>query len=107
MRGRAIEVIIQLFHILAVVTLRVRKAKIPFFYYWVFFIPKCYGKTQILLIVTNTRNALFAPAVGFTTGHIMGDIVPRVAISAVVFTHSAPLAVAHIRSPFFPAITFF
>ena len=56
----------------------------------------------MLLVVRDTRNAILAPAVGASSRLFMGEVVPRIAIGAVVFPHRAPLPLAEVRTPFFP-----
>src|SRR5271154_6201533 len=86
------------------VSLRVRKAKISLFDDRVFLIPQSDRKTQILLFIADAGYTLFAPSVSLAACHVMGDVVPGVAISTVILAHGSPLAVAYIRPPFFPAV---
>ena len=94
-----IEVVVKFFYILAMVSLRVGYAKETLFNNGVVRVPQRYGKAQALLIIADAANPIFAPAVGFAAGHIVGDVVPRIAIGAVVFAHGAPLSVAQIGPP--------
>src|SRR4051812_21467815 len=66
------------------------------------FIPEGQSKAQPLLVIADAAQAIFAPPVSPGAGLVMGEIVPRVAILAVVFADCAPLPLAQVRSPFFP-----
>ena len=46
--------------------------------------------------------AIFAPAVGARPGLVVGEVIPCVAVFAVVFAHGAPLALAEVWSPLLP-----
>ena len=54
------------------------------------------------MTVANTRNAIFSPAVRARTCMIVREIVPRVAIRAVILAHGSPLALGKVWSPAFP-----
>ena len=74
-----IEVIIQLLHILAVVALGVGQAKQTLLENWVFAIPHCERKAEVLHVVAETGDAIFAPAIGAAAGVIVRQIFPCVA----------------------------
>ena len=65
-------------------------------------IPECQGKTDALLVVAEAGQSVFAPAVGPAPSHVVGEILPRITVGAVVFPHRAPLPVAEVRSPLSP-----
>src|SRR5262249_30205110 len=91
-----------LFDILAVVTLRIGEAKEPLFENRIFAIPQRQRKAQALPIVGEAGQTVLAPAVSPRASLIVAEVVPRVAIVAVVFAHSAPLALAQVGAPLVP-----
>src|SRR5204862_4293607 len=59
-------------------------------------------ETQSLFVVADAREAVFAPAVGSRPRVIVSEVVPGVAVRAVVLAHRAPLALAQVRTPLLP-----
>src|SRR2546422_11751115 len=57
------------------------------------------SETQQLLVVGEAADAVLAPAIGAAARVVVGQVVPRLAVRAVVFTHRSPLALAQIGSP--------
>lgn len=51
--------------------------------------------------VGNSCEAIFAPYICTKGGVIEREVMPSVAIGAVILAYRAPLAFAEIRSPFF------
>ena len=62
-------------------------------------IPEGQGKAELLLVVGDTSQTIFTPAIRAGAGLIMGEEVPGVTIFAVLLTHRSPLALGQIRSP--------
>src|ERR1700730_13043325 len=98
----AVEVIIIFFYVFTMIALVSCKPEISFLQQRIFFIPKGYGKTKKLFFIANSADAFFAPAISLAPGHIVSERFPGSSFDAVVFPHSAPLAIRNIRSPFFP-----
>src|SRR5271156_4370356 len=99
---RSIKVVVILFYILAVIPFPVVKPKKALFEDRIFLIPHGQRKTDVLVTVAETGDAVFAPAVGPGTGVIVRQIVPGIAIRAVIFADGAPLAFGEIGSPTLP-----
>src|SRR5262245_27921595 len=59
-----------------------------------------------MLIITNTSYSFFAPPICLAARHVMSYMVPGLAMFAVIFSYSSPLAVSEVRPPFFPACIF-
>jgi hypothetical protein len=91
-RGRAVQVVVILFDVLAVVTFTVRKAKETLLQDGVVAIPESQAEAQALLVVGITCDAIFTPVIRARTGLVMREIVPDGALVAVVFADGAPLA---------------
>ena len=100
--GGAIEVEVTFLDIFAVVAFWAGEAKEPLFEDRVAAIPKRKGEAEILVAVRDPCQPIFIPAVDPATGVVMGEIMPGVAIGAVIFAHGAPGALAQIRPPMFP-----
>src|SRR4029077_18236023 len=54
------------------------------------------------LVIGDTGQAIFSPAVGTRASLVMSEIIPGIPILAVVFPYCPPLAFAEIRAPFLP-----
>lgn len=99
---RGVEVEVTLLDVLAVISFLVREAKKAFLQDGIFFIPKCDGKANMLVAVADSGNAVFSPAIRARARMIVRKVIPCVAIGAVVFAHSAPLAFGKVRAPALP-----
>src|SRR5271166_3379129 len=62
-------------------------------------VPESDGKAQALLLVADASDAVLAPVIGAGSGLIVSEVVPGVAVLAVVFPDGSPLALAQIRAP--------
>ena len=102
MRGGTIQVIVHFLHVLAMVGLSVGKAKDSLFQHFVLMVPECERQADMLLAIRETANSLLAPAVGFGARHLVGNVVPGIAIPAVILPHGTPLPFRQIGAPFFP-----
>ena len=101
-RGRRIEVEIVLLDVLAVVPLAVGEPEESLLQDGVALIPEGEGEAEALLVVRDPPETVLAPAIGAGAGLIVAEVVPRVAVLAVVLAHRAPLSLAQVGSPFFP-----
>ena len=101
-RGRAIEVEVVLLHILAVVALAVGEPEQALLEDRVALVPQRQREAQQLLVVAQSAEPVLAPPVGARTCLVVGEVVPGVAVLAVVLADRAPLPLAEIRSPFLP-----
>ena len=99
---RAVQVEIVLFHIFAVVALAVGQAKQPLLEDRVPAIPQGQGETEELPVVADAAQAILAPTIGPGAGLVVAEIVPGVAIGAIVLAHGAPLALAQVGAPLAP-----
>ncbi len=91
-------------HILAVISLRTRQTKEAFLEDGIALIPEGESKTEPLFEIRNATNSIFAPAVGAGACVVVREIIPGVAIRAVILPHRAPLPFAQIRPPQMPAL---
>ncbi|MGO7588703.1 hypothetical protein AB9E13_05820 [Rhizobium leguminosarum] len=100
-RGR-IQVEVVLLHILAVIALTVGKAEQSLLQDGILSIPEGQRKTQPLFAVADTRQTVFAPAIGARPGLVVGEVVPCIATLAVILADGSPLPFGQVGTPFFP-----
>src|SRR5262249_44202319 len=89
----------------AVIGLAVGEAEQAFLENRILAIPQGEREAQLLLVVRNTGQAVFSPAIGAGARLVVAEVVPRVAAITVVFAHGTPLALAQIRAPLLPGET--
>ena len=104
-RGCAVDVEVVLLHVFAVVALVVREPEQALFQDRIPPVPQRHGEAEALLVVAQPPEPVLAPPVGARPRLIVGEVVPRVAVLAVVLANGAPLPLAEIRSPFLPGNT--
>jgi hypothetical protein len=100
--GSAIEIEVVLLDVLAVIAFRVGEAEQPLLQNWIALVPEREREAQPLLVVAQSGDAVFAPAIRARSRVVVREVVPGIAVLAVVLTHRAPLPLAEIRSPFSP-----
>ena len=100
--GRGVEVVVILFDVFAVIPFPVGEAEKPLFEDRIFFVPQRERETDVLMAVAEAADAVFAPAIGARARVIVREIIPGVAVRAVVFANRAPLAFGKIRPPALP-----
>src|SRR6516162_4511224 len=98
----AVQIVIIFLDVLAVIGLAVGQTEHPFFEDRVLAVPQGQRETQPLAIVTNTAEAVLAPVIGARTGLVVAEIIPRIAVAAVILADSTPLAFTEVRSPLPP-----
>ncbi len=84
------------------VGLAVRQAKHAFLEDGIFAIPQSYAETQQLPVIADTGQPVFAPVISSGPRLVMREVVPGIAVLAVVFADSSPLPLAKVGSPFSP-----
>jgi hypothetical protein len=102
MSWRAVEVEIIFLDVLAVIALAIGQAEQPLLENRVLAVPQRHGKAQPLMVVTETGETVLAPMIGAGARLIVGKIIPRISVLAVVLANGAPLALAKIRPPLLP-----
>jgi hypothetical protein len=99
---RAVDVEVVLLRVLAVIPFAVGQAEQPLLENRIALVPQREGEAQLLLVVANPAETVFAPAVGARSRLIVAEIRPGVAVVTVVLTDGAPLTLAEIRPPLLP-----
>ena len=104
--GRSrVEIKVILLNVLAVVALRVGQPEKPLFKNRVLAIPQRQSEAQALVVVGKTRQTVLAPTISARARLIVTEVVPGVAVFAVIFANGAPLALAQVGSPLPPRDT--
>jgi hypothetical protein len=95
----AVEVVIVLLDVLAVIALAVGQAEQPLLEDRVLAVPQGNRKAQPLVVVAETGKPILAPVIGARAGLVVGKVAPCIAVLAVVLADGAPLALAEVRPP--------
>ncbi|MNK95740.1 hypothetical protein D3C87_1159890 [compost metagenome] len=101
-RGSRVEVEVVFLHVLAMVAFAVGQAEGALFQNRIAPVPQRQRKAQQLVVIADATQAVLAPAVSARPRLIMGEVIPGVAVVAVVFPDRPPLPLAQVRPPFFP-----
>src|SRR5262249_6087459 len=94
MRRGAVQVEVVLLHILTVVALAVGQPKQPLLQDRILSVPERHSKAEPLFFIRNAGQAVLAPTVSARMRLLVAEVIPRIAILAVILPHSAPLALA-------------
>ena len=97
--GDGIQVPPVLLDVLAVVALRAGQPERALLQDRIPPVPQRQAQAQPLLDVTEPGQAVLAPPVGLGPGVVVRQVIPRVAVGAVVLPDRPPLPLAEIRSP--------
>src|SRR5277367_3811150 len=100
--GSAIEVKVVLLYVLAMITFAVGQAEKPLLEDRIFAVPQRDREAQHAVNVANPGQTVLAPTVCARARLVMREIVPGIAVLAVVFADGAPLPLAKVGTPFFP-----
>ena len=102
MSGGGVQIVIELFAVLAVIALVIGQPEQALLEDRITFVPQGEGQAKSLVVIGKSGDAILAPSIGATTGMVVGQILPRIAVLAVVFTYRPPLALAKIGTPLSP-----
>src|SRR5580658_6698083 len=101
-----IQVVVELFDVLAVIALFAGQAEQPLLEDRIAPVPQCQPQAQALPQVAKTGQTILAPAVGAAARVLMRKVFPRIAVRTVVLAYRGPLALGQIGAPFLPAFAF-
>ena len=79
-RRRGVEVVVKLLRVLAMIALAVRQAKDAFLENRIFAVPQREREAEPLRIIADAGDAILAPAIGATSGVVMREVFPRIAV---------------------------
>ena len=97
--GHGVQVPPVLLDVLAVVALRAGQPERALLQDRIPPVPQRQPQAQPLLDVAEPGQAVLTPPVGLGPGVVVRQVIPRVAVGAVVLPDRAPLPLAHVRSP--------
>ena len=100
--GRTVEVKVVFLNVLTVVALAVGEAKHTFFKNGVLAVPQGDAETKQLLIVADPCKPILAPVIGTRSRLVMREVVPGIAVLAIILADRTPLPLAQVRTPLFP-----
>src|SRR5262245_42741817 len=103
MRGRRVEVVVAFLDVFAVIAFAVRQTEQTLLEDRIARVPHREAEAQSLLIVAESGDAVFAPTIGAAARMIVGEVVPGIAMRAVVLPHRAPLPLGQVRPPSLPS----
>ena len=101
-RRRRVDVEVVLLDVLAVIPLAVREAEQPLLEDRVSPVPEREGEAETLLVVRDPADAVLAPAVGARARLVVREVVPGVAVRAVVLANGPPLPLGEVGAPLLP-----
>ena len=101
-RRRTIEIEVVLLDVFAVIAFGVGQAEEALFQNGIGAVPEGQGEAESLLVVGDAGQPVLAPAIGAGAGLVVGEVVPGVAVLAVIFADGPPLSFAEVRPPLFP-----
>ena len=87
------------------VALAIVQAEQPLLEDRVLAVPQCEGKAQPLVIVTETGETILTPMIGTRSRLIVREIIPRIAVLAIVLANRSPLSLAEVGPPLLPGHT--
>ncbi len=99
----AVEIVVELLDVLAVVALGIGQPEEALLQDRVAAVPQSEPKAQQQLIVAKPADPILAPAIGPAARVVMREVAPGIAVLAVILAHRSPLPLAQIRSPTPPA----
>ena len=101
-RRRAVEIVVALLHVLAVVALASGESEQTFLQNRISSVPQCERETKPALAIGDTEQSVLAPAIRATASHVMGEALPNVAGRGVILAHRTPLSLGEVGSPALP-----
>ncbi len=104
MGGGGVEVIIELLDVLAVIALAVGQPEEAFLQERIDAVPQGQGKAKVLVFIADPGQAVLAPAISLAAGVVVAQVVPGIAVAAVVLADRAPLALAQVGAPLTPVL---
>ena len=104
-RRSGVEVEVVLLHVLTVIALGVRQSEHPLLQDRIDPVPERNREAQALVVVAEAGDSVLAPFVRARASLVVAEVVPRVAVVAVVLPHRSPLPLAEVRTPPLPGDT--
>lgn len=89
MRRRGIEIVVELLHVFAVVSLVARDTEEAFLEYAVLAVPQREPEAKTLVIVGDTTQAVLTPPVHARASMFMGEMAPGVTVRRVILAYGS------------------
>ncbi len=105
MGGRAVEIEVIFLNILSMIGFAIGQSEQALFEDRVFPVPERQRKTEPLLVVRDTGEAVLPPPIGAGAGMFMREVIPRIPAVAIIFPDRSPLPFTQIGSPVPPGLT--
>ena len=107
MGRRAVEVEIVFLHVLAVIALAVGQAEQALLEDRVLAVPEREREAEPLLVVGDAGQPVLAPVIRPRARLVVAEVIPGIAVLAVILAHGAPLALAQSKGPTFQGVFWF
>jgi hypothetical protein len=101
---RGVEVVVTLFHVLAVVAFRPGEAEEALLQDRIASVPEGEREAQPSFAVRDSQEAVLSPPIRATARVVVREVVPAAAVGGVVFPHRAPLPLGEIGTPALPVL---
>src|SRR5258705_3757515 len=105
--GCRVEVEVILLNVFAVVSLTVSKSEEALFKDRVALVPESNAKAKAVLVVRDPAKTVLAPTIRSRTRLFVAEVVPGVAVRAIVLPDRAPLPLTKVGAPLLPGDSFF
>src|SRR5262249_53509082 len=102
MRGRAVEVVIELLDVLAVVSLLSGEPEEPLLDDRIAAVPEGNGEAEPLPAIGNPGDAILIPAISARARVIVREVIPGRAVGAIVLPDRSPCPFAQVGAPALP-----
>ena len=100
--GQAVEVVVILLDVLAVVALLVGQAEESLLEERVAAVPDGQRQAEVLEAVAEAGESVLVPSIGAAPGLVVGEVIPGVAVGAIVLAHGPPGSLGEVRPPALP-----
>jgi len=99
-----VEEVVQLLHVLPVVSLQAIEAVEPLLEDGVLPVPEGDRQAETALAIGDPQQAILTPAIGPGARHVVGEVPPRFPGRGIVLPHRPPLAVGEVGTPALPVL---
>src|SRR5262249_49884397 len=89
-RRRRIEVVVTLLAVFAVIAFAVGETEEAFFQNRIALVPQSDRETDVLMVIADAEQTVFAPAIGATARDVVTERVPRRSAWAIILAHRSP-----------------
>ena len=98
-RRCVVEIKVIFLNVLAVIAFGGHEAECALFQDRIAPVPEREGEDKQLVSIADSGHPVFAPSICSAASHVVGEVIPGVAVGAVVFADGSPRALGYVRSP--------